>query len=104
MVAETETNGRVGSRGRPGLGSLIVIVIAAVGGGAVWLSSLGDGADHRMALLTIGVGGLGWATTMTARLSSWPEPVATRALVGASTAGMLTVLAGVAALLVGAAS
>ena len=81
---------------------LVVVMLATIAAGAAWLASSGDSADHRAAFLAIGFGSLGWATaTLSAWLPHWPEPVATRALVGASTACMLVLLVGVAALLVG---
>lgn len=85
--------------------SIVIVAVLTLSALSVGNDLLEGVAEHRRALLIIGVGGAGWAVVMAVGyLTRWPgavAPAATGTLVGASTACMLIVLAGLAALVVG---
>ena len=102
MVTNSQTHEQVASRVEQRFSALFVLLLTGIAAVAVWLGIYGSGPSHRFALQAIAAGSFAWAiATLAAWLTKGPEPVATKALMGACTVGMFTVLGGVALLLAG---
>lgn len=104
MVTNTQSHERAATRIEERWSALIVVLLTGTAAVAVWLGMQGSGPSDSFALHAIAAGSFAWATaTLAGWLTGGPEPMATKALVGTCTVGMLSVLGGIGLLLAGVA-